>query len=154
MSAYISPSRTSTSIHRDPDCYRLEQANEVIEVDPSDYTERASCPQCSTVIETPVGKYTPASVPCPCGEGEATLRRRVTTGTTRNVRGSSLPGGTETTHWHYRHDGCPIGGTVVTDGESVLRRIGPLFDKDAYRRSERAAEAVDRGLVADGGALK
>lgn len=84
-----------------------------------------SCPYHDDEDRTP--EYdAPESIPCPCGSGAATVRTR------RITEPFTFDGNKTAIHYHYRHDGCPIGGTlVVVDGE-VHRRHGPLFAPERY----------------------
>lgn len=68
----------------------------------------------------------PGSIPCPCGTGEATLTR------TPIVEPFTFDGSKQAVHYHYRHSGCHIGGTVVVVEGAAHRRVGPLFDPGRY----------------------
>lgn len=90
----------------------------------------------------------PRSVACPCGNGYAERRPEpiVEPGRRRKQR----------TIWHYRHDGCPLGGTMVVEFGRIVRRTGPLFRAERYDVAEFQQPAPEpqqtpKPLVADGG---
>lgn len=92
----------------------------------------------------------PETVACPCGNGYAERRQTAI----REAVGSGQARTVQETHL-YRHDGCPIGGHIVTSGGRIIRRAGPLFKSGRARtaalKDERQAGAVDGELAADGG---
>lgn len=80
----------------------------------------------------------PESVPCPCGTGEASLRERTIS------EPYTFDASKRAVHYHYRHNGCALGGTIVPVDGAIKRRLGPVFEPERY--------SVEPGAVAtDGG---
>lgn len=85
----------------------------------------------------------PETVPCPCGSGTAT--RRTETISEPYTFDSSK----RAVHYHYRHRGCPIGGTIVYVDGTEHRRIGGLFHPQRYGLGN--VPAANGQLAIDGG---
>lgn len=86
----------------------------------------------------------PETVACPCGNGYAERRETPIREAVGNGDGRAI----QLTHL-YRHDGCPVGGHIVTQDGTVTRRAGPLFNGGLTGWAVREGEAVR--LQADGG---
>lgn len=68
----------------------------------------------------------PESVPCVCGSGDAEQ-------TTQPVSEPyTFDASKRAIHHHYKHTGCPYGGTIVTVDGALYRRVGPVFQPARY----------------------
>lgn len=89
----------------------------------------------------------PQTVACPCGHGYAERRPRPIW---ENVSRRGTAERKVQLTFMYRHEGCPIGGHIVTVAGCVRRRAGPLFDDNPPVERLRAFAGA-RPLAADGG---
>lgn len=121
--AYVVRTEKASAIHARPDCPGLSRTDgaeaTTYDADP----ERSLCPSCHDdrrfIASTPA---VPAVVSCPCGDGVA-----------EHVTAVSTPTGTRPRLEHYyRHEGCPVGGTIVEYRGRRVREAGPLFHPDRY----------------------
>lgn len=89
----------------------------------------------------------PPVVGCPCGSGYA--ERKKTSRTEPNQKNKNQ----QTTTYFYKHEGCPIGGEIVTVDGEVERARGPLFNPKRWNalttREHVAAPAST--VMTDGG---
>ena len=84
----------------------------------------------------------PQTVACPCGNGYAERKPEHITEPGRRRKPRTIH--------HYRHTGCPIGGTVIVEFGRIVRRTGPLFDSERFRNGASEAAPGVR-LATDGG---
>jgi hypothetical protein len=97
----------------------------------------------------------PPVVECPCGNGHAERKSASIT------EPYSKDAGERMTSFQYRHEDCPIGGTIVAveqpleDGfdYDVVRTLGPLFNPAKYNSLalREGVEAPTNTVLADGG---
>lgn len=87
----------------------------------------------------------PLDHPCPCGNGQADVRPTPTT--EPNPKNTNQ----KVTTYHYRHDGCPIGGSAVLIGGELHRLIGPLFNPERYAVTSKQPQGSRSAVAADGG---
>lgn len=95
---------------------------------------------------TPTDEFAvPETIACPCGNGDAERRK------TPMIERANADGGKVKRQyvWHYRHQGCPIGGEVVTVDGLVKSRQGPLFRAGSARQA--AMQDAQVAVATDGG---
>lgn len=93
--------------------------------------DAGSCPHHDAApLDLPPPADLPILTPCPCGDGYAELRPS-------GKRQTTPKRATVTTTHHYRHEGCPYGGTVVVENGAVRRRMGPVFEPVRFGASAK-----------------
>lgn len=90
----------------------------------------------------------PETVACPCGNGYAE-RRQVPI--RELVRRAGTAERKLRLTFTYKHEGCPVGGHIVTVAGTVDREAGPLFADEPPLLDFMARVAQRPELAADGG---